>query len=222
MLPHFKKKKYEFKLYLGDVWEIDETYLSVKGKRLPLILVRDLKTGFIIVGKLTESVTAKAIKEVLIMARALAFKSPKELRCDGLQSYARPVRIVFKGKTKLSVHKREGEMGRNEAIEGTIRALKDRLKRMLGLHSFKVSPIIVEGTILDFNFVRKSEALGSKTPAEVALKRKTIINQDEGWLFLLRLAKIYERIQCCKNCKKQRRNYLESDEHQTSLDSFID
>ncbi|MEM3840442.1 MAG: DDE-type integrase/transposase/recombinase [Candidatus Bathyarchaeia archaeon] len=221
MLLHLKRK-YEFKLYLGDVWEIDETYLSVKGKRLPLILVRDLKTGFIIVGKLRESVTAKAIKEVLTMARTLAFKSPKELRCDGLQSYARPVRVVFKGKTKLSVHKREGEMGRNEAIEGTIRALKDRLKRMLGLHSFKVSPIIVEGTILDFNFVRKSEALGSKTPAEVALKRRPIIDQDEGWLFLLKLAKIYERIQCCKNYRKRRRNYLESDEHQASLDSFID
>lgn len=119
------KRRFEFRLNLGDIWEIDETYLHIRGKRLPLILVRDLKTGFIIVGKLAWSVTANAIKEVLMIAKALAFKSPLELRCDGLQSYAKPVKVVFRGKTKLSVHKRDGEMGRNEAMEGTIRALKD-------------------------------------------------------------------------------------------------
>ena len=209
------KLKLDFKLHLGDIWEIDETYLPVRGKRLPLVLVRDLKTGFIIVGKLVWSVTANAIKEVLIIAKSLAFKCPKELRCDGLQSYARPVKVVFKGNTKLSIHKREGDMGMNQAMEGTIRALKDRLKKMLGLHSFKVSPIIVIGVILDFNFVRRSEALGGKTPAELALRRKPLLSRGEGWLFLLKLAKHYKRF---SNAKKR----TNRSGYQTSLDSFLD
>jgi|GEM_PF-2304501 len=209
------KLKLDFKLHLGDICEVDETYLPIRGKRLPLILVRDLKTGFIIVGKLVCGVTINAIKRTLMIAKSLAFKCPKELRCDGLQSYARPVKVVFKGKTKLSIHKREGDMGMNQAIEGTIRVLKDRLNKMLGLHSNKVSPIIVMGVILDFNFVRRSEALGGKTPAELALRRKPLLSQGEGWLFLLKLAKHYQQF---SNVKKQ----TNRSGYQTSLDSFLD
>lgn len=88
---------------------------------------------------------------------------------------------------------------------------------MLGLHSYEVSPIIINGIILDFNFVRKSEALGGKTPAELALGQRSIINKDEGWFFLLNLAKHYERI---LNYKKRRGSNESS--VQSSFDSFID
>lgn len=210
------KAKIEFKLHLGNIWEIDETYIPFKGEQRPLILLRDLKTGFMF-GKLTNSVTKSEIKEVLKMARSLTCSPPEEIRCDGLHAYAKPVKAVFNGQTKLSVHKREGRRGMNQAIEGTIRAFKDRIKRMLGLHSCRVSPIIIRGSLLDYNFVRRSEALGGKTPAELAIKQKPLMNQWESWLFLIKMGKYYKASIFARKMKSQ-----DYSNDQILLDRFFD
>ena len=212
-----KKGKIGFKLQFGDVWEIDETYLKLEDKRLPLIVVRDLKTGFIIVAVLAKVASYKAIKEALALAKAFGRKCPVELRSDGYAAYRRAVRVVFKGKTKLTVHKRIRRMGMNQSIEGTFSTLKSRLRGMRSLHSIESSPIIVKGLILDYNFVRVSEVLGGKTPAETALHWQPIDCTAGGWYFLLGLAKYYKRT--VLGCKKQKQG--SDNVNQSSLDPFL-
>ena len=153
---HGKKRQLGFKLQLGDFWEIDEVYLPVEDRGLPLIVVRDLKTAFIIVAILAKTATYKAIKQALAFAKAFARKYPVEIRGDGNPAYPRAVRVVFRGRTKFALHKKVGRMGMNQSIEGAFSTLRGRLKTMRGLHSKNLSPIIVKGLILYHNFVRVS------------------------------------------------------------------
>ena len=212
---HGEKRQFGFKLQFGDVWEIDEIYLPVEDKDLPLIVVRDLKTVFIIVANLAETPNYEATKQTLAFAKAFVRKYPVEIRGDGNPAYPRAVRVVFRGKTKFTVHKRVGRMGMNQSIEGSFSTLRSRLKAMRSLHSMNLSPIIVKGVILDYNFVRVSEVLGGKTPAEMALRWQLIDCTVGGWSFLLGLAKYYKRT--VLGCKKRGANSV----NQSSLDPFL-
>ncbi len=211
-----KSKKLDFKLHTGDVWEIDEIYLKVREKSAPLIIVRDLKTSFFLGRNFVDSVTSRAVKVALTLAKNLAHKCPEELRCDGHASYKRAVRVVFKDKTKLTVHKREGKRGMNQSIEGTFSVLRGRLRSMRSLHSLARSPVIVKGLILDHNFVRPSVVLGNRTPAEMALRWKPLDGKG-GWLFLLKLADYYAKGFLNSQKRKQRPSKFD----QPSLDTFL-
>ena len=214
---HQKKRKISFKLQLGDVWEIDEIYLKLEDKKLPLIVIRDLQTSFIIVANLAEVANYKATRQALSLTKTLAPEYPVEIRGDGNPAYPRTVRVVFRSKTKFTVHKRVGRMGMNQSIEGTFSTLRSRLKAMRSLHSTKLSPIIVKGLILDYNFVRTSEVLGGKTPAEMALHWQPIDYQVGGWCFLLGLAKYYKRTALRWKKQKQGSNNVS----QPTLDTFL-
>jgi hypothetical protein len=167
--------------------------------------------------KLAHSVTSQAIEEVLVEAQHIAHTCPVELRCDGHFSYPPAVTAAFRGKTKLSVHKREGEKSQDQSIEGTFSQLRNRLNGLRGLHSLKRSPILIKGLILDYNFARPSEVLGGKTPAELAIRRKKTLDDQHGWKMLLNVAEHYKRaILFFRN-----RNQYPRKEMQSTLGSFL-
>ena len=179
---------------LGDIWEIDEIYLQIGRKRFPLIVVKDLKTCFIVAAKLAKSTTIKTVSEVLVCARETANKYPRELRGDGHPAYPRAVKCAFGRRTKLTIHKKVGQMGQDQSIEGTFgSAIRSRIKRMRSLHSLEKSPIIIRGLILDYLFARPCEALNGQTPAELAMAWNPI-DGKRGWPALLQLAKHYGKI----------------------------
>jgi len=212
-----KKRRFCLRLQLGKIWEIDEIFIRLEDEKYPLIVVRDLKTGFIIVALLSETASYEAIKQALSLTKAFVRKYPAEIRGDGNPAYPRAVRVVFRGKTKFTLHKKVGRKGMNQSIEGTFSGLRSRLKTMRGLHSRELSPIIIKGLILDYNFVRVSDVLGGKTPAEMALHWKPIDCKVGGWRFLLGLAKYYKRT--VLGCKKQKHG--SNNGNQSSLDPFL-
>lgn len=187
-----EKGEPDFKLDVGNIWEIDEMYFPYKKEKLLLIIVRDLKTAFVLGAILAHTVTREAIKSALIAAKAIAHKCPLELRCDGLPVYEGAVKDVFGSSTKLSVHKRVGKMGQNQSIEGSNGVFKSRFKTMRSLHSEEKSPIIMKGLVIDNNFVRYSTVLFGRTPAELALNKQPI-DGKHSWLMLLELADHYKR-----------------------------
>jgi hypothetical protein len=181
-----------FELDVGDIWEIDEMYFPYKRGKLLLIIVRDLKTAFVLGAILAYTVTSEAVKNALIAAKAVAHKCPLELRCDGLPVYDGAVKDVFGSSTKLSVHKRVGKMGQNQSMEGSNGVFRNRFKAMRSLHSAEKSPIIMRGLVIDNNWVRYSTVLFGRTPAELALKKEPI-DGKHSWLMLLELAEYYKR-----------------------------
>jgi len=187
-----EKGEYGFELRVGDIWEVDEMHFPYKKRKLPLIIVRDLKTAFDLGANLAYTVTSDAVKSALIAAKAIAHKCPLELRCDGLPVYDSAVRDVFGTCTKLSTHKRVGRMGQNQSMEGHNSVFRTRFKAMRSLHSDEKSSIIMRGLVIDNNFVRCSTVLFGMTPAELALNKKPI-DGKHSWLMLIELAEYYRR-----------------------------
>ena len=182
-----------FRLQVGSIWEIDEIYIKMRKKRLPWIVVRDLSTAFVISEKLVYTVTSDAIRETLAKAKILSHRFPAELRCDGHHAYPKAVDAVFRSRTLLSVNPRMDDRGMNQSIEATFSQFRSRIKIMRSLHSLETSPIILKGLILDYNFVRPCEALGGRTPAELALHRRTLDGKC-SWNMLLTLVEYYKRL----------------------------
>lgn len=193
-----------FELQLGDMWEIDELYVKLGEKSLPLIVVRDLKTTFDVGTNLAETITSDAVKIALTRAKAVAHKCPLELRCDGLPVYEGAVRDVFGSSTKLSIHRRVRKEGQNQSIEGHNTAFRSRLKVMRSLHSEDKSPIILKGLIIDYNFVRPSSVLVDVPPVERALSKSTI-DGKHSWFALLELAESYKKT--VLNVRHRKRNF---------------
>jgi hypothetical protein len=217
-LACFNKQEKWFRLKVGRIWEMDEIYVEIEATYFPLILVKDLRTGFIVGKNLALSVTSEAVKEALVNAKVVTRMCPIELRGDGHPAYSRAVRVAFKGKTKLSVNKRIGKMGMDQSIEGTNGVLRSRIKRMRSLHSKDASPHIINGLIADYNFARPSEALGGRIPAELAYGWRTL-DDKSGWLVLLSLAESYKRM-VLREAKQKFPKLTENRVSQT-LDRFL-
>ncbi|MEM2143865.1 MAG: DDE-type integrase/transposase/recombinase [Candidatus Jordarchaeaceae archaeon] len=179
-----------FRLRLGDVWEIDELYVACKNQRFPLIIVRDLRTGFDVGTYLARSTSSENIKIALKKAKEIAHACPSELRCDGLRSYDDAVREVFGDNTRLLRYRRVGNMGQNQSIEGHNSVIRSRLKIMRCLHSYDKSRFIVNGLILHYNYVRTSQVLGERAPIELAMEQ---LDPDykHSWLWLLKQVSYY-------------------------------
>jgi hypothetical protein len=216
-LTYHLEKSEDFKLQLGDTWEIDELFVKLGKSGFSLIVVRDLKTTFDVAVNFAETVTSDAVRIVLSKAKAVAHKCPLELRCDGLPVYESPVKEVFGNQTKLSVYVRIRKEGQNQSMEGHNGALRSRLKGMRSMHSRDRSVIIIIGIIINYNWVRLNTVLVDVTPAEKALGKRSI-DGKHSWLPLLELA---VKFKATINNAGDRKGPSKRREEDTKLDKFF-
>ena len=82
---------------------------------------------------------------------------------------------------------RADERGFNHKIERLHNTLRDRTKIMRGFHgSMESARAIMKGMEIYYNFVRKHQGIGNKTPQEKAIPHLDLgVNK---WLGLIRLA----------------------------------
>jgi putative transposase len=155
---------------VGDKWLADECVLKLKdGKKYWLINVIDYDTRFLLASRLFSS---RGIKEICLTfktAKDKAKKSPKLMLTDGLSSYIDGCERVFGADTRHIVttpfERKELSTNIIERWHGT---LKDRLKPMRGMDKSETQQLILEGFILNYNYLRPHESLNDRTPAEVA------------------------------------------------------
>ena len=155
---------------VGDKWLADECVIKLKdGKKYWLINVIDYDTRFLLASKLS---SRRAIKDICLafkIAKDKARKSPKVMMTDGWLAYIDGCELVFGANTKhlVTTPFKEKELSTNivERWHGT---LKDRLKPMRGMDKSETYQLILEGFILNYNYLRPHESLKDKTPAEVA------------------------------------------------------
>jgi putative transposase len=160
----------EYTPQVGDKWLADECVLKLKdGKKYWLINVIDYDTRFLLASRLSSSRGTKDICLAFKVAKDKAKKSPKLMLTDGLKSYIDGCERVFGADTKHIVttpfEKKELSTNIVERWHGT---LKDRLKPMRGMDKSETHQIILEGFILNYNYLRPHESLKGKTPAEAA------------------------------------------------------
>ncbi len=155
---------------VGDKWLADECVIKLKdGKKYWLINVIDYDTRFLLASKLSSSRGINSLKAAFETAQNKANKSPKAMLTDGWQAYQEACETVFGGDTKHIVTTPfvEKDLSTN-VVERWHGTLKDRLKPMRGMDKSETYQLILEGFILNYNYLRPHESLKDKTPARVA------------------------------------------------------
>jgi len=155
---------------VSDKWLADECVLKLKdGKKYWLINVIDYDTRFLLASRLS---SARGIKDICLTFKAAkdrAKKSPKVMLTDGWQAYIDGCELVFGADTKhiKTTPFEQKELSTNivERWHGTLR---DRLKPMRGMDKSETHQLILEGFILNYNYLRPHGSLKDRTPAEVA------------------------------------------------------
>ncbi len=155
---------------VGGKWLADECVLKLKdGKKYWLINVIDYHTRFLLASRLFSSRGIKGICLTFKTAKDKAQKSPKYMLTDGWVAYIDGCERVFGGATKhikTTPFKRK-ELSTN-IVERWYGTLKDRLKPMRGMDKSETHQLILEGFVLNYNYLRPHESLKGKTPAEAA------------------------------------------------------
>jgi len=170
---------------VGDKWLADECVIKLKDrKKYWLINVIDYDTRFLLASKLSSSRGIQSLKAAFETAQAKANKSPKFMLTDGWQAYQEALEFVFGGDTKhvVTTPFKEKDLSTN-VIERWHGTLKDRLKPMRGMEKSETYQLILEGFILNYNYLRPHESLKDRTPAEAA---KIATFPYKSWLDIIR------------------------------------
>jgi transposase-like protein len=154
---------------VGDVWQVDEKYVSVLGIGFWLLSIVDIETEFILVLKIIKSRTVSNLANALQEARLLVRKSPIVVETDALTGYRKAVRRVF-GEICHWRAKKSSWYGINNLVENLNSVLQAWLCAHKGFHSLMTAQFIADGLWIQYNFVKRSTSqyLLHQTRAESA------------------------------------------------------
>lgn len=154
---------------VGKKWVMDETVVTLDGKKYWFITAIDYDTRFLLGTKLSTNRNKKDIQAVLEQATAKTGTVPSVVFTDGWGGYREAMEQAYGADSKHVVTKPfvDKEMSTNlmERWNGT---LKDRIKTMRGMDRNYNFQLILDGFVFYYNYIRPHIALGGKTPGEVA------------------------------------------------------
>jgi transposase-like protein len=172
---------------VSETWRADELYVKIRGQMKYVFSMMDDETRFWIAQEVADRKEGHDASRFFRESAKIAGKVPSTLITDGLNSYGSAFNRVYSHTTgKSPEHIREitltGKIHNNkmERMNGEVR---DREKVMRGL-KIKDTPIL-RGYQIYHNFVRPHQALGGKTPAELAGIK---VQGENKWLTLIRNA----------------------------------
>ena len=161
----------DHKAQTGDEWVADEMVVKVGGENYWNWNVMDSDTRYILASYLSKTRDARAAKVVFRKAIENAASIPKTIKTDRLRAYESAIEDVFGADVKHVQSDGIRELVNNnlsERLQGTFRA---RTKTLRGMDSRKTGQQYLDGWVLTYNLFREHEALGNKSPAEVAKVR---------------------------------------------------
>jgi transposase-like protein len=156
---------------VSDTWRADELYVKIKGNMKYVFAMMDDETRFWIAQEVADTKDTHDARHLFQVARERAGKRPSVLITDGLRSYHDAWLKEFRTNRNVdsTVHIRQITLtghhnnNRMERMNGEIRD-RERVMRSLKTED---SPIL-NGMQIFHNYVRPHEALGGRTPAEMA------------------------------------------------------
>ena len=151
---------------VGDHWVADELFLRVGGEQMYCWNVMDADSRYILAVHLSRHRGTNDAIRVMDKARANAKNPPAKVTTDGLGSYVDAIRAVFPKGTEHVVSKgirHEINNNLSERLQGSFR---QRTKTQRGLEMLRTGQDYLDGWVLDYNFMKKHEALKGRTPAE--------------------------------------------------------
>ncbi len=156
------------KIKVGDLWICDETVLRIDGKNVWFWDVIDDDTRFLLNSRVSYSRTTKDAQALFEQTSKRANKVPKTVITDKLYAYLDGLELAFGADTEHIQSKGFSVQPNTNLIERFHGTLKARTKVMRGLKNLESAIEFTDGWLVNYNFFRPHEALGGKTPAEVA------------------------------------------------------
>jgi transposase-like protein len=152
---------------VGKRWVMDETVVSLNGKKYWLITALDEDTRFLVGVKISSNRNKNDIRELLEHATDMTGVIPDEILTDGWVGYPDAIELAY-GADSHHIQSKpfaEADMSTNlmERWNGT---LKDRLKPMRGMDRNTSFQLILEGFVFFYNYLRPHSGIGGRTPAE--------------------------------------------------------
>ncbi len=169
---------------LSGRWHEDETMVKCEGRNVWFWEMIDEDIRFLVASHISGE---RNIKETITMfkkAVETAKQRPQAIFVDGSHTYDRAFNKVFYSRYKINrveLVKRVGITARqtNNIIERMHGTVKDRLKPMRGLQNEKTAQTILDGFIINYNYVRKHQSI-NMTPAQASH-----IDINNGWSELI-------------------------------------
>ncbi len=174
-------KKYVDKLNpkVSVVWQMDETVIPFKGKRLFMKDYRMVKGGkwcwvcidtttrFVLDMYITQSSGLKDGMEFFKRIKKIIKVEPEVITTDGNQSYKRCIRETYPNAKHLNIKQISIKPNTSfvERFNGTI---KNRTKTMRCFEQFNPCQTTLTAFQIYYNFLRPHMGLGGKTPAQAA------------------------------------------------------
>ena len=154
---------------VGNAWRTDELFVKVRGNQKYLFALMDDETRYWIAQEVADHKGTSDVKPMFREAQRIAGKNPSTIISDGALNFQEASKVFFTKTLPRTQHIKDitfnGKIHNNkmERMNGEIR---DREQNFRGL-KIKDTPVL-KGYQIFHNFVRTHEALGNKTPAEVA------------------------------------------------------
>jgi transposase-like protein len=153
-------------------WHEDETMIKCEGRNVWFWEMIDESTKFLVASHLGGDRSKKETMKIFEKANKIAKERPKVIYVDGSNSYDAAFNKVYWTRYKVNrveLVKRVGIQARttNNIVERLHGTLKDRLRPMRGLKNEKASKILLDGYVVNYNYVRKHQTI-KKTPAQAA------------------------------------------------------
>ena len=183
---------------VGDVWVADETMIMMHGKNKWLWAIIDEDTRYLLACNLTTTRTSRDAQKLFYEAYLNARKKPYRIITDKLPAYNDAFKKVFWSRSirDRPVHAHSGgfvtETNQN-LIERWHEYIKQRTKIMRHFKNPKSAFTILQGVIINYNYLWEHSYLENITPAEASgidVKDMGITN----WLGIIELAKDYNKI----------------------------
>jgi putative transposase len=155
-------------IQVGELWLADETVLKIDTGDVWFWDIIDDETRFLLASHMSTSRTTKDAEILMSKAFEATNKAPRVIITDKLRAYLDGIELVFGTDTKhVLSHGFKIEPNTNliERFHGTLKA---RTKIMRGMQNRETARLIMDGWLVHYNFFRPHEALGNKTPSEVA------------------------------------------------------
>jgi putative transposase len=154
---------------VGGRWHIDETVVSIDGKRHYVWNVLDAETRFLLATYVSRDRNMADTRAPLHKAKGVADENPVEVFSDGMGAYPRAIHNEF-GRGSASPHRRVPSIRApesNNLVERLHGTEKERIKVMRGFDNPKGTAALMEGFRVHYNMVRDHQSLGT-TPGVLA------------------------------------------------------
>lgn len=168
-------------MFLNELGKQQRSYLNVtivflsqlvfpldKGQKVWFWDIIDNKTRFLLASHMSETRMTKDAEALMRQAYDRTGKIPRVIYTDRLRAYLDGIELTFGANTK---HRQGGPFdieNNTNLIERFHGTLKARTKVMRGMQNKDTARLIMDGWLIHYNYFRPHEALGNKTPAEVA------------------------------------------------------